>query len=292
MILHLRYLPIIILVSSIILLSACSEPKKPAIDVGGKENFRFFSKNVKDSFSISIQLPLEYLEYPEMKYPVVVVTDANFYFPMLGPVMHQYQKGGLLPPLILVGVGYKSLMEMDSLRVRDFMYPAALPSDEMKASGGGLNFYRFITKEILPKIHASYRTEKGKSTLLGHSFGGYFSMLALLQQTEEQTSYFQGFVSASPSLWYNDFYLKQLPEKLQQMRKKDTLNILLTVGEAEEYKWSVKPVKEFSKQFDTLKLDKVKKNTEIYSHIDHMDVGLISFTKGLQRFYNEPEVKE
>jgi hypothetical protein len=114
-------------------------------------------------------------------------------------------------------------------------------------------------------------------------------MLALLQQTKEKTNYSSGFVSASPSLWYNNFYLKQLHEKLMQSASKDSLNILLTVGEVEEYKWSVKPVKEFSKQFYDIKPNNVEFNTQVYSHLDHMDVGLISFTKGLQRFYNKPQ---
>ncbi len=88
-----------------------------------------YSKAVKDSLYVQTQLPLEYGDSSSKRYPVVVVLDGNFHFPMLASSIRQYEKAGLLPPLIVIGVGYKSLATMDSLRVRDYLYPAALPSD-------------------------------------------------------------------------------------------------------------------------------------------------------------------
>ena len=67
-------------------------------------------------------------------YPTVFLLDGNFYFPMMASTFRQYEIAGLLEPTIVVGIGYKSFTEMDSLRVRDYLYPAALPSDEIKAS--------------------------------------------------------------------------------------------------------------------------------------------------------------
>lgn len=249
--------------------------------------YGMYSKNVRDSFYISVQLPLEYQDLPKKRYPVVVLTDGNFYSPMLAPILHQYEKGGLLPPLILVSVGYKSFSLMDSLRVRDYMFPASIPSDEMKAIGGGRDFYHFITEELLPQIDTNYRADKNKRTLLGHSFGGYFSLLALSEQIESKRSDFTSFVSASPTLWYNNNYLFNLTKKLNNSAIKDSLNIFLSVGAKEEAKWSVQPVKDLSEQLSNVKIQKIKNDVEIYSHLDHMDVGLISFIRGLEKIYNK-----
>ena len=214
----------------------------------------------------------------------MVLTDANFYYPMLAPVLHQYEKGGLLPPLILVGIGYKSFKAMNSLRVRDYLYPEAIPSDEMKAPGGGQRFYQFITKGLLPKIDSNYRTENTNRTLLGHSFGGHFSLYALLEQLNQKRNDFKGFVSASPSLWYNNNYLFQLPQKLKT--NKDSLNLFLSVGNMETpEEWTVRPLKNMSKQLISAGPKNVKLNTEIYNHLDHMDVGLISFIRSLELIY-------
>lgn len=271
-------------------LSACKQSTPTGkVDLKNPGAFTYYSKDVKDTFYISVQLPLAYQQNPKKRYPVVVLTDANFYYPMLAPVMHQYEKGGLLPPLILVGIGYKSFKLMNALRVRDYLYPKSIASDEMNAVGGGQRFYRFITNSLLPKIDSTYRTETNNRTLLGHSFGGYFSLYALLEQVNRKRTDFKGFVSASPSLWYNHNYLFQLPQKLKSIADKDSLHVFLSVGDLETPKeWTIQPVKNMSKQLDDAKLKNVRINTEIYAHLDHMDVGLISFIRGMETMYVKP----
>jgi len=250
--------------------------------------FDIYSKNVRDSFEIAVQLPLEYKENSHKKYPTIVLTDANFFYPMLAPILHQYERGGLLPPLILVGINYNSFEAMDSLRVRDYLYPEALPSDEMEAIGGGKSFFQFITEELIPKIDSSYRTN-GSRTLLGHSFGGYFSLYALLEQLNQQKDHFNSFVSASPTLWYHNNYLFQLPQKLHQRQNEDTLTLFLSVGGLEEPTWSIKPVKIFSKQLKNNNINHFVLNHLFYEPLDHMDVGLISFLQALEVFYTKKE---
>jgi predicted alpha/beta superfamily hydrolase len=266
----------------IFILTACNN-----INESRETAYSIYSKNSGDSFYISIQLPLEYEEQPKKSYPVVVLTDGNFYNPMLAPILHQYEKGGLLPPLILVSIGYKSFSLMDSLRVRDYMFPASIPSDEMKAPGGGRNFYHFITNELLPDIDSNYRTKTDKRTLLGHSFGAYFSLFTLQEQSQNKRTDFTGFVSASPSLWYNDFYLFKLNQILKISMIKDTINVFLSAGTTEDPKWMVQPLKDFSKQLSDTNIKKVITDVEIYPYLDHMDVGLISFIRGLEKIYNK-----
>ncbi|GAB3929870.1 alpha/beta hydrolase [Mucilaginibacter myungsuensis] len=279
-------------VACLILLSAalftsCKQTSdtKTTNTVKDSTNFKLYSKNVQDSFFISVQLPLAYPEQPKKKYPVVVLTDANFYYPMLAPVLQQYEQGGLLPPMILVGIGYKSFQAMDSLRQRDYLYPKAIPSDEMKAPGGGQNFYRFITGELLPYINKNYPTMSTERTLLGHSFGGYFTLYSLLEQLNTKRADFSGFVAASPSLWYNNFYLSRIPEQLKTSAVTDTLSLHLTVGQLEDPKWSVAPVNDLSSMLKTDK--RLKFSSTIYTDLDHMDVGLISYIRGLQKIYNK-----
>jgi predicted alpha/beta superfamily hydrolase len=154
------------------ILAGCASKDNPIENKDSRINFTQFSESVRDTFYIDIQLPTGYFENPDKKYPMVVLVDGNFYFPMMASISTQYEMAGLLEPSILVGVGYKSFKLMDSLRVRDYMYPKALPSDEMNAVGGGRKFYEYLTKELLPKVDAQFRTDRNKA-LLGHSFGGF-----------------------------------------------------------------------------------------------------------------------
>lgn len=272
----------------VLLFSSCL--KKRGTNVQDTNQFltekAIFSKAVQDSFVVSVQLPESYYKEKNVNYPCVYLLDANFHFPTLASAIKQYEKGGLLPPMILVGIGYKSFKLMDSLRVRDYLFPAALASDEMNAIGGGKNFDKFIKNELIPSIDSTYRTNKTNRSLLGHSFGGYFSLFSLLNQTETKNSTFKNFTSASPSLWYNNFYMNRLVNKLQEKPYKDTLNIYLTVGGLENDEWNIQPVNKIGQAIRQSNTKDINFQYKVFSELDHMDVSTISFLKSLQTFYS------
>lgn len=245
--------------------------------------FTQYSRFVKDTFHLQLQVPKDYYSKPDKKYPVVILLDGNFYYPIMSSIVQQYEIAGLLPPVILIGVGYKSFKIMDSLRVRDYLFPKALPSDELESDGGGLRFYNYLTRELLPKIDGDYRTESADRTLLGHSFGGYFALYSLFHQTMSKTNEFRNFISASPALWYNDFYLNPLPEQLAKVERQ--VGLFMSVGEMEDSTWSVKPVTDFTREIGKRKIKWLKFNSRIYNHLDHMDVAIPTFTKGLQEIF-------
>ncbi len=270
----------------VIIFTACTSAdnnKKEASDL--QQQFSQYSTFVKDTFYIDVQIPKEYSDNPDKKYPTLVLIDGNFFFPMMSSIAHQYETTALLDPLIVVAIGYKTFRLMDSLRVRDYLFPEAIPSDEINASGGGQHFHDYITKELLPKIDADYRTDIADRTLLGHSFGGYFTLYSLLHQTNTQSNDFKYFVSASPTLWYNDFYLNKLPGLLANNDKE--LGLFLSVGELEDSTWSVKPVKDLTAALQNEKIKGLEFKSRIFSYLDHMDVALLSFTKGLQELRSQ-----
>ncbi len=255
-----------------------------------KENeheFVMYSTAVKDSFFMLVQLPDNYQPNGKATYPVVYMLDANFHFPMLAATIKQYEKGRLLPPLILVGIGYRNFQQMDSLRNRDYLYPAALPSDEISTSGDAKNFHAFITQQLVPYIDSNYRTIVTNRSLLGHSFGGYFSLFSLLLQAENKQPVFKNIVAASPSLWYNNFYLNQLPGKLKAAGGKDSVNLFITAGGLEDSAWTILPVKKFADSLQGIK--NLTTSAGIYSNLGHMDMATITFIKALQEFYRIPE---
>ena len=249
--------------------------------------FTQYSRFVNDTFHIQLQVPKDYYSKPYKKYPLVILLDGNFYYPIMSSIVQQYEIAGLLPPVILVGVGYKSFKVMDSLRVRDYLFPKALPSDELESDGGGLNFYNYLTRELIPKIDADYRTESANRTLLGHSFGGYFALYSLFHQTTTNSNEFRNFISASPSLWYNNFYLNSLPEQLAKAER--PVGLFLGVGEMEDSTWSVKPLADITREIGKRKTKGLEFNSRIYNHLEHMDVAILTFTKGLQEMFKVKE---
>ena len=93
---------------SVLFLSCSQTDKKQLLSEVSKNSWTVYSEAVQDSFVISVQLPEEYGKDKNVKYPTVYMLDANFHFPILAATAKQYEKAGMLPPIILVGIGYKS----------------------------------------------------------------------------------------------------------------------------------------------------------------------------------------
>ena len=284
-----KYYYILIASLSVLFLSCSQTDKKQLVSEVSKNSWTVYSEAVQDSFVISVQLPEEYGKDTTVNYPTVYMLDANFHFPILAATVKQYEKAGMLPPVILVGIGYKSFQLMDSLRNRDYLYPAALPSDEINAVGGGQKFNDFISNQLIPYIDSSYKTNKTNRSLLGHSFGGYFTLYALLNQAENNKTVFTNFAAASPSLWYSKFYLNQLSDKLKSRTSTDTLNVFATVGGLENTEWDITPGVKLSEKIVNAKLKAVKFQHKVYSNLGHMDVSAITFIQALQTFYNKEQ---
>lgn len=269
------------------LLGSCSSGQRQSQTLVREDpgNTVLYSQAVNDSFHISIQLPEAYITEPAKRFPVVYTLDGNFHFPMLAATMAQYEKGGLLPPLILVGIGYQSFQMMDSLRVRDYLYPQALPSDELTTAAGGNRFDEFIKQQLIPYIDSKYRTDTTQRTLSGHSFGGYFTLHSLSNQISNKQKKFTNFIAASPSLWYNNFLLSKLPESIRKTGSPDSLGIFLSVGGQEDSTWNIKPLQQFAQQLAFPVIPHLKSSYSIYNNLGHMDVATLTFVKGLQAFY-------
>lgn len=272
----------------ILLLMICVTPLWSAAQLNQPMNYTtiqtttVYSTNVQDSITVSLQLPKGYDKSADTRYPIALLLDGDFYFPTMAPMVRQYEMTGLLPPMILVGVGYGDFSKMDSLRVRDFLYPEPLETDEMTAPGGGLDFYNFITKELLPQLENDIRIDTSQRTLLGHSFGAYFSLFALLQQLNEGDLVFTNILAASPTLWYHDFYLNQLPHKISGLVLKNRLHVLITAGSLENSEWTLNPIQHLTASFKEKNIANFFLNTVIFNFLDHMDTGQLTFIKGLQ----------
>lgn len=285
------------LLAVIILVAGCKQPpqsKKPTADIKKNTVETFYSKEVADSFKVFINLPNNYHPGQKKKYPVVYLLDANLYFDIMATTVNKYSDVGLAPEVILIGIGYKDFPSMDSLRTRDDTYPKALPEYEMSTSGGADKFLAFISKELIPSIDKAYQTDTAKRILMGHSLGGYFTVYALFQNLNRQNNSFSGYVAASPSIHYNDYYLLKKLKALSSNGGPDkVIKTYLSYGGLEDNESSPKmiDIKTLSVELSTAFSKKKYKNliykNDIFSNLDHMDTPLPTFIKGLNWALND-----
>lgn len=138
--------------------------------------------------------------------PVLYVTDANGLFASAVEIVRFMQLSVHLPPLLVVGVGYRKggIDETIVLRARDFT-PTFDPWFQRKfpehtLMGGADRFLAFFRDELQPWVRSRYRVDAGDAAYFGHSLGGLFGTYVLLTRPDTFTRYGIG----SPSLWWHD----------------------------------------------------------------------------------------
>lgn len=240
----------------------------------------FYSQAVQDSFYVFINLPKGYSRESKEKYPVIYLTDANAYFDIVANEMSEQNIEA-----ILVGIGYKDFITMDSLRNRDYTYPVAIPEDSFSISGGADKFLRFINEELTTYIDKSYSTDTTNRTLMGHSLGGYFTLYALEESLINNEKSFHNFISASPSLVYAKSFLI---DRINTISTNTSTNqhLIITCGSGEDSEEedtsnttlsNLELFERIIKSKTNLKIQK-----QIFPNFGHMETAIPTFIMGIK----------
>ncbi|MFV7790744.1 alpha/beta hydrolase [Aliarcobacter lanthieri] len=244
-----------------VFLSANSEINiQKGIDlIGAEQNqeFTLSSKFHKQNYLIQVYKPKTVV--PKDGYPVLYILDGNATFPyasvLAQAIDNMSYRTKKTPPLI-VSIGYAS-RELFDIEARSFdytpPYEGELKIPENRGSsqyiqGGAEIFYSFLQNQLKPIIEKNYLIDKNKQTLFGHSYGGLFTLYAFLNHQND----FQNFVSASPSIWWNDFaILKEIENK--NIEFKNPTKLILSVGEIENKDKNPKDVEIFASNLKNTK---------------------------------------
>jgi hypothetical protein len=248
--------------------------------------FTLPSASVQDTFSLFVHLPKQYSRDTTGRFPVLYLLDGNAYFDPIEQKISQLTEKKKLPlEPILVGIGYENAYQMDSLRVRDYTFPQALSADSLPLSGGGERFYQFLEQELIPYIDQQYRTDTITRTLMGHSFGGYFTLYAFLRDNSRTDSpskaLFTHYVAASPSITYCQGYLLDQFSQLSS-RQEDTRspNLYLTAGDLELKEDTQGQFTQFIQHLESQRWIRLK--TKIYQDTEHMGTAIPSLEQGVE----------
>ncbi len=247
-----------------------------------------YSTFVKDTFSIFQSVPADYNKDSSTKYPLIIILDANAFFePLLGNIKFSTFIGDIKESVV-TGIGYNDFPTMDSLRSRDYTYPVALSEYEMALSGGADKFKDFIDKELLPQIKSQYRIDTQKIVLCGHSLGGYFVLYYLLKSGRENKFSITNFVSASPSLFYDNRYIFGMEDSLSKMQVPIPARLYISMGSRDmDDKETRDILKTFAKQMRTHHYSGLQVLADEYSNFGHIDAALPGFAKGLTFIFTE-----
>ena len=159
-----------------------------------------YSEVLKEQRLIYVQYPDDYDQNNNVKYPVAFVLDAEFIL----PTVHNFQgyySGGFTPEMILIGISNLNN------RTRDLTTSVITESYGMpfkRENGKASDFAKFMTDELIPYVEENYPVTRFR-TLIGHSYGGLFTIYTLLHHPE----LFSNYIAIDPSLdWDNQKLVK------------------------------------------------------------------------------------
>jgi predicted alpha/beta superfamily hydrolase len=182
------------------------------------------SVELSEKRTLNIYLPEGYNPNDTNQYPVVYLLDGGAdedFIHITG--LYQFNNFSWIdrvPKSIIVGI-------VNTDRRRDFTYPTTIKEDQKKypTTGKSEQFIRFIEKELQPYIQNKYKTNTSK-TLIGQSLGGLLATEILLKKT----ALFNKYIIISPSLWWDNGSLLDLPSKVLEESFTEKTAIYIGVG--------------------------------------------------------------
>lgn len=151
-------------------------PAAPASSLKGNitTNILLASSNTAASYQISVYLPADYAATTD-SLPVIYALDGGVdngdRFIRMATITQE-----LGVRAILIGIGGYARRDID------YRLPGAVP------------FHAFVTLELIPFIESRYRINPGTRTLAGHSYGGFFVVVALTLDRPDHR-YFEKFIA-------------------------------------------------------------------------------------------------
>lgn len=169
-----------------------------------------YSKSLKEYRKFYVQLPSDYTPTTNQKYPVVYILDGEVFLPTVNNV-HNFYSGGFMPEMVIVGISnHKNRMrDLTTSKVTE-MY--GMPFEQ--ENGEAANFSDFIETELIPFVEKKYPVTNFR-TLIGHSYGGLYTLYSLIHHPQ----LFSNYLAIDPSLDWDGQKLLKEAERLLTTQK-------------------------------------------------------------------------
>ncbi len=180
------------------------------------ESKKIFSQILNQERTIWVYTPPEFDYYPEKKFEVIIVFDAQSreFFDFVHSSLSFIKPNGT--SYVVVGITSPYNQEQDYSRNND-MLPEPIHLETFALHGNYLgnadNFLGFIHKELVPFMESNYRALPTRIAV-GHSNSATFILQCLLKQPD----LFNTYIAISPNLAYDQ---EQMVERLKGL---NTLN--------------------------------------------------------------------
>lgn len=250
-----------------------------------------YSKPLQQHYIIDVFLPKGYQakesEFQFPKYPVIYVLNSRPNAVMAATLRHVAE----MSREIIVGIDFadKNGSPTDSFFAftRDLTPTVNNSWEQASTAGSGghaKEFLNFINNKVKPLINATYNVNKRNQTLVGHSFGGLFSLYVLLNHGES----FERYVIASPSLWWDNAVSFEFEETYAKLHKNMNKKVFFSVGSKEFATGSqgiINNTREMVEKIKARNYSDLKLEFKIFEGETHVSVVGMSIQKGIESVF-------
>ena len=173
-----------------------------------------FASDITDrSYRLTVVLPMSYNLDDGRDYPVIYVTDGDFYAIPLAMSAGQIGMDGDIPEVIVVGFdfGVSEIEEWYGLRW-----------DNMVRDGRD-TYLQFLIEDLIPYVESQYRIKPDARTLVGHSSGGKFALHAMLNAPGT----FENVIASSPA---DAFSMRSQAKTFANDQAGTTVNLFISLA--------------------------------------------------------------
>jgi predicted alpha/beta superfamily hydrolase len=264
-----------------------------AVQLDDTEQFTLAASATGRRYPIWVSFPENYAQQSDRTYPLVLVTDARYSFPLVRSIRNRIgQDGANLQDFILVGLLPEEGLSSAASRARDFTptMPAVAPNDRyQQTTYGEAQLYRdFIEMDVFPALVSRYRIDMTQRTYIGHSYGGLFGAFVLLTRHD----LFDNYLLMSPSLWFDERVIDRIEADCAKEHADLEARVWLSIGAFETSGSSPRNFEEtdmvgdnarFAETLRSRKYPTLEVIEEVIPDEDHLTVYPTAVTRGLLR---------
>jgi predicted alpha/beta superfamily hydrolase len=254
-----------------------SSIKPPEVEIAGSHLLKINSSITGQEYVLHINLPQHY-DDTSKTFPVIYLVDSQWDFSLVTAIYGDQYFDGFIPAAIIAGITWGGENpNYDKRRAFDLT-----PTDNNQPSqfGNAEKFLSFIKKEAIPFVESKYRAKNNERTLVGHSFGGLFTLYALFAEPE----LFHHYVAGSPAWMWDNASLYKYAEKFSNIKLSHPIRLYMMMGEYED-------VLGFDKLTATIKgytIKGLEVEAQVIKGSGHAGTKPEGYNRGLQYVFRKP----
>ncbi len=213
---------------------------------------------LNETREIYVQVPRDYYQQTNRSYPVAYILDGKLLLPAVANALEFYS-GGYVPEMVLIGISNHTH------RTRDLTPTVIKTKYGMsfnEPSGGAGQFTQFLMNELIPYVEKKFRVTRYR-TLIGHSYGGLFTIHTLLTDPD----LFANYIAIDPSLDWDRQTILRHAKKVFAPNKFDGKSLFISLNG------------QLDMQNPNITIDNVMKDTTDYTLFARSNISFRNFVR-------------